>query len=67
MRAQSILPCHENKFDAFKQSRLVDWRVAPIHTEKTQIQFQAAAAMCVGVGSMADPEDAPGLAHFLGE
>lgn len=25
----------------------------------------AAAAMCVGVGSMADPPDAPGLAHFL--
>lgn len=25
----------------------------------------AAAAMCVGVGSMADPPEAPGLAHFL--
>lgn len=50
-------------------SSILGWVIgeAPIHTEKTQIQFQAAAAMCVGVGSMADPEDAPGLAHFLGE
>jgi nardilysin len=26
---------------------------------------QAAAAMCVGVGSFSDPPDAQGLAHFL--
>lgn len=26
---------------------------------------QAAAALCVGVGSFSDPEDIPGLAHFL--
>lgn len=64
MWVQSILPFHESKFDAFNHSRLVEWTVTP---ETYQIQFQAAAAMCVGVGSMADPEDAPGLAHFLGE
>lgn len=27
--------------------------------------FQSAAALCVGVGSFADPDDLPGLAHFL--
>ena len=29
--------------------------------------LQAAAAMCVGVGSFSDPADAQGMAHFLGE
>jgi hypothetical protein len=28
--------------------------------------FQAAAAMCVGIGSFSDPNEAQGLAHFLG-
>lgn len=28
--------------------------------------MQAAAAMCVGMGSFADPYEAQGLAHFLG-
>lgn len=28
--------------------------------------FQAAAAMCVGIGSFSDPFEAQGLAHFLG-
>ena len=28
--------------------------------------FQAAAAMCVGMGSFTDPPNAQGLAHFLG-
>lgn len=28
--------------------------------------FQAAAAMCVGMGSFSDPSEAQGLAHFLG-
>uniref|UniRef100_A0A3Q1FVR2 Nardilysin convertase n=1 Tax=Acanthochromis polyacanthus TaxID=80966 RepID=A0A3Q1FVR2_9TELE len=27
--------------------------------------FQAAAALCISVGSFSDPEDLPGLAHFL--
>lgn len=27
---------------------------------------QAAAAMCVGIGSFSDPFEAQGLAHFLG-
>uniref|UniRef100_A0A8C4MA14 Nardilysin n=1 Tax=Equus asinus asinus TaxID=83772 RepID=A0A8C4MA14_EQUAS len=27
--------------------------------------LQSAAALCVGVGSFADPDDLPGLAHFL--
>lgn len=26
---------------------------------------QSAAALCVAVGSFSDPEDLPGLAHFL--
>ncbi|XP_067846322.1 nardilysin-like isoform X2 [Heptranchias perlo] len=30
------------------------------HSEK-----QSAAALCVGIGSFSDPEDLPGLAHFL--
>ncbi|XP_014835156.1 PREDICTED: nardilysin-like [Poecilia mexicana] len=29
------------------------------------LTFQAAAALCVGVGSFSDPDDLPGLAHFL--
>lgn len=29
------------------------------------IYLQAAAALCVGVGSFSDPKDIPGLAHFL--
>lgn len=28
--------------------------------------LQAAAAMCVGMGSFSDPDEAQGLAHFLG-
>lgn len=28
--------------------------------------LQAAAAMCVGMGSFSDPNEAQGLAHFLG-
>lgn len=28
--------------------------------------FQAAAALCVGMGSFSDPLEAQGLAHFLG-
>jgi hypothetical protein len=31
------------------------------------VHVQAAAAMCVGVGSFSDPKDAQGLAHFLGK
>lgn len=27
--------------------------------------LQSAAALCVGVGSFSDPNDLPGLAHFL--
>lgn len=30
------------------------------------VYLQAAAAMCVGIGSFADPNEAQGLAHFLG-
>jgi hypothetical protein len=30
------------------------------------LNFQAAAAMCVGMGSFTDPPNAQGLAHFLG-
>ena len=26
---------------------------------------QAAAALCINVGSFSDPDDLPGLAHFL--
>lgn len=29
------------------------------------VLLQSAAALCVGVGSFADPDDLPGLAHFL--
>lgn len=27
--------------------------------------FQAAAGLCVGVGSFSDPKEVPGMAHFL--
>jgi secreted Zn-dependent insulinase-like peptidase len=37
-----------------------------VHLTKWHIAFQAAAAMCVGMGSFADPPKAQGLAHFLG-
>lgn len=30
------------------------------------LYLQAAAAMCVGIGSFSDPNEAQGLAHFLG-
>ncbi|KAL6576257.1 hypothetical protein OROHE_000038 [Orobanche hederae] len=33
---------------------------------KDSVQKKAAAAMCVGMGSFADPYEAQGLAHFLG-
>ncbi|XP_074122045.1 nardilysin isoform X2 [Sminthopsis crassicaudata] len=33
--------------------------------KKKTTEKQSAAALCVGVGSFADPEDLPGLAHFL--
>lgn len=29
------------------------------------LSFQSAAALCIGVGSFSDPDDIPGLAHFL--
>uniref|UniRef100_A0A3Q4GPZ7 Nardilysin b (N-arginine dibasic convertase) n=1 Tax=Neolamprologus brichardi TaxID=32507 RepID=A0A3Q4GPZ7_NEOBR len=31
----------------------------------TLMCFQAAAALCIGVGSFSDPDELPGLAHFL--
>ncbi|XP_017159928.1 nardilysin-like [Poecilia reticulata] len=34
-------------------------------TKKKSSEKQAAAALCVGVGSFCDPDDLPGLAHFL--
>ncbi|XP_014908061.1 nardilysin-like isoform X1 [Poecilia latipinna] len=34
-------------------------------TKKKSSEKQAAAALCVGVGSFSDPDDLPGLAHFL--
>ncbi|XP_073936247.1 nardilysin isoform X4 [Castor canadensis] len=34
-------------------------------TRKKTTEKQSAAALCVGVGSFADPDDLPGLAHFL--
>ena len=27
--------------------------------------FQSAAALCISAGNFSDPEDIPGLAHFL--
>ena len=33
--------------------------------DKTSKGKQAAAALCVGVGSFSDPDEIPGLAHFL--
>ncbi|KAM4739813.1 nardilysin b isoform 2-T3 [Anableps anableps] len=33
--------------------------------KKRSSEKQAAAALCVGVGSFSDPDDLPGLAHFL--
>uniref|UniRef100_A0A7N4PQ58 Nardilysin convertase n=1 Tax=Sarcophilus harrisii TaxID=9305 RepID=A0A7N4PQ58_SARHA len=33
--------------------------------KKKTTEKQSAAALCVGVGSFADPDDLPGLAHFL--
>lgn len=32
---------------------------------ETVVFSQSAAALCVAVGSFSDPEDLPGLAHFL--
>uniref|UniRef100_A0A3P9K9K4 Nardilysin n=1 Tax=Oryzias latipes TaxID=8090 RepID=A0A3P9K9K4_ORYLA len=33
--------------------------------KKKRTEKQAAAALCIGVGSFSDPDDLPGLAHFL--
>nr|XP_033772591.1 nardilysin [Geotrypetes seraphini] len=33
--------------------------------KRVRIEKQSAAALCVGVGSFSDPDDLPGLAHFL--
>jgi hypothetical protein len=51
--AVSIAACC--KFDA--------WFCLCLHDA---LNFQAAAAMCVGMGSFTDPPNAQGLAHFLG-
>ena len=42
------------------------WKLLSVSATKWHIVFQAAAAMCVGIGSFADPPKAQGLAHFLG-
>uniref|UniRef100_A0A3Q2G042 Nardilysin b (N-arginine dibasic convertase) n=3 Tax=Cyprinodon variegatus TaxID=28743 RepID=A0A3Q2G042_CYPVA len=34
-------------------------------TKKKSSEKQAAAALCISVGSFSDPDDLPGLAHFL--
>ncbi|CAH6790651.1 nardilysin isoform X2 [Phodopus roborovskii] len=36
-----------------------------VEARKKTTEKQSAAALCVGVGSFADPDDLPGLAHFL--
>uniref|UniRef100_A0A8C2MX74 Nardilysin convertase n=1 Tax=Cricetulus griseus TaxID=10029 RepID=A0A8C2MX74_CRIGR len=36
-----------------------------VEGRKKTTEKQSAAALCVGVGSFADPDDLPGLAHFL--
>jgi predicted Zn-dependent peptidase len=35
------------------------------YTYKINLQHQSAASLTIGVGSFEDPEDIPGLAHFL--
>ncbi|XP_048458054.1 nardilysin [Rhincodon typus] len=37
----------------------------PCTGNKKNSEKQAAAALCVGIGSFSDPDDLPGLAHFL--
>ncbi|XP_069498305.1 nardilysin [Ambystoma mexicanum] len=37
----------------------------PSKKKKACSEKQSAAALCVGVGSFSDPDDLPGLAHFL--
>ena len=34
-------------------------------TCNNSLSFQSAAALCIGAGSFSDPDDIPGLAHFL--
>ncbi|KAK3568150.1 hypothetical protein QTP86_032004 [Hemibagrus guttatus] len=36
-----------------------------VKKKKKDSEKQSAAALCIGVGSFSDPEDLPGLAHFL--
>ncbi|XP_053484659.1 nardilysin isoform X1 [Ictalurus furcatus] len=36
-----------------------------VKKKKKNSEKQSAAALCIGVGSFSDPEDLPGLAHFL--
>jgi nardilysin len=36
-----------------------------IATNKNSLQHQSAASLTIGVGSFEDPDDVPGLAHFL--
>ncbi|ELW65468.1 Nardilysin [Tupaia chinensis] len=42
---------------------LAGWQVEEQQGETDTVL--SAAALCVGVGSFADPDDLPGLAHFL--
>lgn len=42
------------------------WLPVVLKTTLLILCFQAAAAMCVGMGSFSDPSKAQGLAHFLG-
>lgn len=44
---------------------VVDDEEKPNQNHTKRMKKQAAAALCVDVGSFSDPEDIPGLAHFL--
>uniref|UniRef100_A0AAY4BJ43 Nardilysin a (N-arginine dibasic convertase) n=1 Tax=Denticeps clupeoides TaxID=299321 RepID=A0AAY4BJ43_9TELE len=43
----------------------VDFNMLVFNALVIRLLYQSAAALCIGVGSFSDPEDLPGLAHFL--
>lgn len=44
---------------------MVNWEWLEGAESSVCVSYQAAAALCISVGSFSDPDDLPGLAHFL--
>ncbi|KAH0618622.1 hypothetical protein JD844_017997 [Phrynosoma platyrhinos] len=57
--------CDEYEEDLDSDSESEELADKEVTRKRNCTEKQSAAALCVGVGSFSDPEDLPGLAHFL--